>query len=480
MQKKQIIPGILLCGVAALLLPAFRQAQDPNVVLCASYMSSDILALNLYTEDYDETLPSWTNNADLYTKLYPYLANQANTFVCPATDQQFQFNIALKGITQASLNSRSTTEYLRDSVPHPDGLISIGYGSGHVYHGGVFVGDTVKLCVENAKSYALGIKEYIQDYDEMLPIMSSQARINDEIYPYVRDSSVFYCPITLKPYQLNTGLSGKSLGLYPNPSEVWLLMDPIPHPVDGHRTVAYLDWHVVRPGYPTATERTAQCIDNEHQIVLGVMLYSQDYDGFLPYLSNSQQTVTVLTPYVKNSNIFICPQTGLHYLYNSRLSGQSLASITQPAYTWVLTDAATHPDGKKTTAYLNGSVVHPGYAAPGISGAPYANNQDCLKSVKMDSLATLMYVQDYDETLPPMYSPAQYDNLLLPYLQNKSTIACPITFTLYLPTASLSGIPLAMIEAPASTVVLQDYRKHPDRSFTYGYADGHAHGQPPQ
>ena len=56
MRKNQIIPSLMLCGVAALLLPAFRQAQDPNVILCAKYMREDIVTLNFYAQDWSKRI----------------------------------------------------------------------------------------------------------------------------------------------------------------------------------------------------------------------------------------------------------------------------------------------------------------------------------------------------------------------------------------------------------------------------------------
>ncbi len=474
MQKNQIIPGLLFCGIAALILPAFQQAQDPNILLCANSMRSNITALNSYVLDWDETYPTWSSNWELDIKLKPYQAVTTDTFSCPATHHQYLFNDAMQGITQASINDPSVFEVLRDSSPHPDGLISIGYSDSRVTHGGVFVGDNTQLCIDSIKQVALGLEMYAQDYDEMLPPMDSASQVKSLIFPYIRVNNVYTCPVTGQPYQYNASLSNTSLGAYPDPSVIWTLQDSIPHPDDGISTVGFLDGHVYRPGwphYPMPGDTTMQCIQNQQKISRGISMYAQDYDETLPKLTNSTSTLTLLIPYVRSSEPFICPQTGLHYLFDSALSGRTIASFANPANYWVLTDNSPHPDGQKTTSYLNGLVFHPGY-----SGPP-GTVQNCIKSVRQDLLATMMYAQDYDEVLPAMHSAAEYDRLLIPYTQSNRAFTCPLTKFLYLPTYNLSSVSISSIEQPYSTIVLQDSRRHSEGSITLGYLDGHAHLQ---
>src|SRR5437879_2050248 len=55
------------------------------------------------------------------------------------------------------------------------------------------------------------------------------------------------------------------------------------------------------------------------------------------------------------------------------------------------------------------------------------NNARCLSNAKQIALAALMYSQDYDDRFPPMKNTAQTQNLLNPYIKNKSLFTCPAT-----------------------------------------------------
>src|SRR5689334_6982714 len=60
--------------------------------------------------------------------------------------------------------------------------------------------------------------------------------------------------------------------------------------------------------------RKASCMSNLKQIGLGFMQYAQDYDGWTPgtsiQLATSSNVVSwpsVIMPYIKNEQIFVCP-----------------------------------------------------------------------------------------------------------------------------------------------------------------------------
>jgi hypothetical protein len=106
------------------------------------------------------------------------------------------------------------------------------------------------------------------------------------------------------------------------------------------------------------------------------------------------------------------------------------------------------------------------------SGQP-DNNTRCLSNAKQVALAALMYAQDYDERLPPMKSAAQTQNLLNPYLKNKTLFTCPATQKPYVFNTRLSGMNTAKIAKPASTPLFCDAQAHGDGKWTVAYTDGH-------
>ncbi len=122
---------------------------------------------------------------------------------------------------------------------------------------------------------------------------------------------------------------------------------------------------ILFPVFARAREKARQtsCLSNVKQIMLGVMMYAQDYDEVLPIGSNWTTPAgsivwdQALEPYVKNQQVFICPSEqrkqharNLGYGWNWRefgyISGGALtnnystplANITAPAETILLGD----------------------------------------------------------------------------------------------------------------------------------------------
>jgi prepilin-type N-terminal cleavage/methylation domain-containing protein/prepilin-type processing-associated H-X9-DG protein len=110
-----------------------------------------------------------------------------------------------------------------------------------------------------------------------------------------------------------------------------------------------------------------------------------------------------------------------------------------------------------------------------------ARQSSCLSNVKQLGLAALQYAQDYDEVLPPtailvVDSYRGWNHQLLPYVKNDQIYTCPSRTTIawtggapyrhtpcgysYMgpntPTPTLSRLPLAMVQAPSSCVMLAD------------------------
>jgi hypothetical protein len=100
-------------------------------------------------------------------------------------------------------------------------------------------------------------------------------------------------------------------------------------------------------------------------------------------------------------------------------------------------------------------------------------DQTCLSNLKQINLGLLMYVQDYDETLPPMKTTAKTQFLLNPYLKNNSLFTCPATGAAYKLNTALSSKKMATISAPATVPTFYDAKPHADGKYRVGYLDGH-------
>ncbi len=106
--------------------------------------------------------------------------------------------------------------------------------------------------------------------------------------------------------------------------------------------------------------RQTSCLNNVKQLSLGVLMYAQDYDDMLPrtYFQTSPYTLwtAVILPYVKNTQIYHCPEAGevewpattaddsrydlsIGYSYDASNTNCLLARIQQPAQAIMLADS---------------------------------------------------------------------------------------------------------------------------------------------
>ena len=110
---------------------------------------------------------------------------------------------------------------------------------------------------------------------------------------------------------------------------------------------------ILFPVFARAREKARQtsCLNNSKEIVLGWVMYVQDYDERLPdyyYPSaiGNQRWPALIMPYIKNTQIFACPSQSeywIGYAYNGYYLGAPflqaggatvLAEITEPAETF--------------------------------------------------------------------------------------------------------------------------------------------------
>jgi prepilin-type processing-associated H-X9-DG protein len=327
--------------------------------------------------------------------------------------------------------------------------------------------DTTFECVQYQTNVVNGVLMYLQDYDEQFPpSLNTPGQLQKYVSPYVKNRDYFGCPDTGHAYLPNASLAGKSLASI-DPSQTVMITDDTAHH-DGLRTTAYVDMRVLHGGKFTNT--TIGCMGNANAVVSALGIYAADWDDYYPPMHTAAQMDASLGSYVKSTWKFSCPETLQAYQPNPNLSGVNENTIADPATTTGVADQRAHPDGDTTYAYLDGHAFH-GQVATGFVTEP----ELCLNNVKRINLALALYVQDYDETFPPMQNAQVLQTALKPYLRgaNPLLFICPVTGLQYMPNSALSYSQLGNIANPSTTVTLKDAARHPNGKTTYGYADFH-------
>lgn len=115
---------------------------------------------------------------------------------------------------------------------------------------------------------------------------------------------------------------------------------------------------ILFPVFAKAREKARQssCLSNLKQIGLGFMQYAQDYDETMPTdwvdpsmtnnFGNRYSWRAMLTPYIKNTQIFSCPSASYNY-------AGALAGLCQPGEGLI---AGGYGDN---TVHYNGAAPHP-------------------------------------------------------------------------------------------------------------------------
>jgi hypothetical protein len=97
-----------------------------------------------------------------------------------------------------------------------------------------------------------------------------------------------------------------------------------------------------------------------------------------------------------------------------------------------------------------------------------------LGNLRQLGTALLMYVQDYDEVLPPMKDAATVKKVLQPYVKNESVFVNPDSKEPYQPNPILSKKKLAHMTAPADMVAFFEANPAADGTRGVVFLDGHA------
>jgi prepilin-type processing-associated H-X9-DG protein len=218
------------------------------------------------------------------------------------------------------------------------------------------------------------------------------------------------------------------------------------------------------------------CAIDLNRLGLAMIEYTQDSDEMYPPDMQTQPAFQAdLMPFIKDPTVFVCPDTGLAYIPNGALSGQSLASLVDPHTTEVARDAAPHEDNETAIVHADGSVTRGGlpYYIPTLGPSSINDpNQIVVNNARQLALAVAQYTQDSDEVYPPMKTPQEFDAALLPFVRNQSIFSTP-TGSLFIPNAALDHIYLGTIIDPQSTILFQDAPPYVGGHPTIAYADGH-------
>jgi hypothetical protein len=97
-------------------------------------------------------------------------------------------------------------------------------------------------------------------------------------------------------------------------------------------TALGLSWLITAPAIEHRAEmgEVTSPLRNLKQLALAFEMYTQDYDGQLPRMTDPAAVKKALFPYVKTETVFVHPTTGEPYRPNPTLSHRQLTRIEQP------------------------------------------------------------------------------------------------------------------------------------------------------
>jgi len=215
---------------------------------CVSRLANTTTAILMYVQDYDESLPPYTDNASLVSLTFPY-SQDAQAGVCPVTRQPYTPNLLFSGRPMAAFTDEQLLlPLLSDSVPHGPGLAPL-YSTvrGGVYREGkrVSFSYSQQEVKGNAKQFLTALQLYAQDYDQTLPPSFKQSDLGVVTQPYAKLSPqvIFALPGKTGKYYFNEAIAGRTYASFEDLStvEVFHLLDL---PKKGSRSAGYVDGHL--------------------------------------------------------------------------------------------------------------------------------------------------------------------------------------------------------------------------------------------
>ena len=147
---------------------------------------------------------------------------------------------------------------------------------------------------------------------------------------------------------------------------------------------------ILFPVFAKAREkaRQASCTSNVKQIALGVLQYAQDYDEILPcawqYIPGGQVYFgNLIQPYVKNTQIFICPSDSAPTTWGTNNNG-----VASFSYLWnnIQNQATNWPVAIARGTFINS----PWTSHTGLRSGPPAYGTGVNMSTVQDPSGTMM------------------------------------------------------------------------------------------
>lgn len=247
-----------------------------------------------------------------------------------------------------------------------------------------------QVSASGIKQLCLALLAYSQDYDELLPTASSAVEAGKQMEAYLHGQP-FVDPISDAPYGWNVKIAG---GSSRNAADKVAFWDPVPG-LDNQRTIGFVSGSVVR--WPE--DRFAEYMKKNH----------------IPYA-----TVTARSP-VRLRIASLMARAG-----NALRLGDPPRAVAFGTQAMALA---------KTV-----SVALP-------SSRPSSPRQDpAEKRLKSVGFAVMMYLQDYDEMLPPAQSAAQLGDYVMPYLKKRDGMVEPTTGLSYGWNVKLAGRSMASFD----------------------------------
>lgn len=156
---------------------------------------------------------------------------------------------------------------------------------------------------------------------------------------------------------------------------------------------------ILFPVFAKAREkaRTASCQSNLKQMGLAFAMYKNDFDETCPYntLAGKGWT-TQLQPYVKNTQIFVCPskisQTTGGYMINAQLNGKkdaAVGNVSTVVHAWDMVWGGTISD--LTTSYGNVTSTTTDGRCVGATGGCAASCNTANDTRHSDGLNAVFY-----------------------------------------------------------------------------------------
>lgn len=105
--------------------------------------------------------------------------------------------------------------------------------------------------------------------------------------------------------------------------------------------------------------KPTNCLSNIKQLAVGHLIYATDYDDHIVADTNFKPAIM---PYIKNNDMFACPDTRIEYAANDDLLGKDTTLLLDPAGTVMLYEgyqkqlSGPH-GGRSSVAYADGHAL---------------------------------------------------------------------------------------------------------------------------